>query len=77
MAFAGGAVTALMAERLLQPFMGQAAGRARAAMGADPFAWLDQDHVFVLGQLRAMAESASPAQRMQRCLRVKRALVAQ
>jgi hypothetical protein len=76
MAFAGGAVTALMAERLLQPFMGQAAGRARAAMGADPFAWLDQDHAFVLGQLRAMAESASPAQRMQRCLRVKRALVA-
>lgn len=75
-AFAGGAVTALMAERLLQPLMGQAAGRARAAMGADPFHWLDQDHAFVLAQLRGMAETHSAVQRGQKLLRVKRALTA-
>ena len=75
-AFAGGAVTALMAERLLQPLMGQAAGRTRAAMGGDPFHWLEQDHAFVLRQLHGMAESQSSMQRMQKCLRVKRALTA-
>ena len=75
-AFAGGAATALMAERLLQPLMGQAAGRARAAMGADPFRWLDQDHAFVLHHLRGMAESRSTMQRTQKLARVKRALTA-
>ena len=75
-AFAGGAMAALMAERLLQPLLGQAAGRARAAMGGDPFHWLDQDHAFVLNQLRGMAETQSTMQRTQKFLRVKRALTA-
>lgn len=75
-AFAGGAVAAIVAERLLQPLMGQAAGRARAALGGDPFSWLEQDHAFVLEQLKGMAESQSSLQRMQKFLRVKRALTA-
>lgn len=73
-AFAGGAVTALVAERFLQPMAGQAVGRARAVMGEDPFRWLEQDHAFVLGQLDAMMESGSRLQRAQRLLRIKRAL---
>ena len=75
-AFAGGAMAAIVAERLLQPLIGQAAGRARAALGGDPFEWLEQDHAFVMDQLRGMAQSQSSMQRMQKFLRVKRALTA-
>jgi hypothetical protein len=76
-AFAGGAAVALLGSRLLQPLAGQAMGRARARIGADPLAWLEEDHGFVLGLLSQMAEENGGAlRRGQLLFRVKRALSA-
>lgn len=73
-AFAGGAVAAMIAARLLPPVMAQASGAAQAAAGRDPFEALAEDHRAILALLDGMAESSDGAvfARTQRLLRLKR-----
>lgn len=77
-AFAGGAVAAVVASRLLPPLIAQAAGSARAAGGGDPLETLIADHRRFVGLLSEMEQSADTAtfQRTQLLLRLKRRLAA-
>ena len=77
-AFAAGAAAALVASRLLPPFVAQAAGTARAVAGRDPFDMLAHDHRIILGLLEDMERSPDNAtfSRMQKLLMVKRRLSA-
>ncbi|WP_207477087.1 hemerythrin domain-containing protein [Arenibaculum pallidiluteum] len=75
-AFAGGAVAALIASRVLPPLMAQAAGSARVKAGRDPFAELEDDHRKLLALLDRMADTRDDAvmDRTQLLLRLKRRL---
>lgn len=77
-AFAGGAVAAIIATRLLPPVVAQASGAAWAAAGRDPFEALAADHRAILTLLDHMAQSPDGAvfARTQRLLRLKRRLAA-
>ncbi len=77
-AFAGGAVAAVIASRILPPLLAQAAGRAGAAAGRDPFDALARDHRIILGLLEGMERSdpRAVARRTQLLLRLKRRLAA-
>lgn len=77
-AFAGGAVVALIASRVLPPLLAQAAGSARVAAGRDPFDTLIQDHRVILSLLGEMEVSPEHAtvRRTQLLLRLKRKLAA-
>ncbi|HEV7367560.1 hemerythrin domain-containing protein [Arenibaculum sp.] len=77
-AFAGGAVAAVIASRMLPPLVAQAAGTARAAAGRDPFSVLERDHRVILSLLTRMERSPDNATggRMQLLLRLKRRLAA-
>src|SRR5688500_10946769 len=77
-AFTGGAVAAVIASRILPPFLAQAAGTARAAAGRDPFDALAEDHRDIMDLLTAMEQSPANAvfDRTQRLLRLKRRLTA-
>ncbi len=76
--FAGGAVAAVIASRLLPPVLAQAVGSARAAIGRDPFEALIQDHRDMLAYLNDMEQSPDDAalRRRQLLLRLKRRLTA-
>jgi hemerythrin superfamily protein len=77
-AFAGGAVAAVVASRMLPPLMAQAVGSARAAAGRDPFDALIKDHRHFVELLSEMERSPNDAvfQRTQLLLRLKRRLTA-
>jgi hemerythrin superfamily protein len=77
-AFAGGAVAATVASRLLPPLVAQAAGAARAAGGGDPLETLIADHRRFVALLTEMEQSADTAtiHRTQLLLRLKRGLAA-
>ncbi|WP_448190220.1 hemerythrin domain-containing protein [Azospirillum sp. sgz301742] len=77
-AFAGGAVVALIASRVLPPILAQAAGSAQAAAGRDPFDALAEDHRAILSLLDALERSPdnAPFNRTQLLLRLKRRLAA-
>lgn len=77
-AFAGGAVAALIASRVLPPIIAQTGGTARRMAGGDPFEALARDHRAFLSLLADMEESADGAAmgRTQRLLRLKRRLAA-
>lgn len=77
-AFAGGAVAAIIASRLLPPVVAQASGAALAAAGRDPFDALVEDHRAILTLLDHMAQSPDGAvfARTQRLFRLKRRLAA-
>lgn len=77
-AFAGGAVVALIASRILPPILAQASGAAQAAAGRDPFDALAEDHRAILSLLDALERSPDNAtfNRTQLLLRLKRRLAA-
>lgn len=77
-AFAGGAVAAVVASRLLPPLVAQAAGVARAASGGDPLETLIADHRRFVALLTEMEQSSDTAtfHRTQLLLRLKRGLAA-
>lgn len=77
-AFAGGAVVALIASRILPPILAQASGAAQAAAGRDPFDALAEDHRAILSLLDAIERSPDNAtfHRTQLLLRLKRRLAA-
>lgn len=77
-AFAGGAVAAVIASRLLPPMMAMAVGSGRAASGGDPFAPLVVDHRYFSKLLSQMEESRDDAtfRRTQLLFRLKRRLAA-
>ncbi|MBP2294947.1 hemerythrin domain-containing protein [Azospirillum rugosum] len=74
-AFAGGAVVALVASRLLPPLFAQAAG---SVSGRDPFAALADDHRHIMALLNEMEQTPQNAtfRRTQLLLRLKRRLAA-
>jgi hemerythrin superfamily protein len=74
--FATGAATALIAARILPPFLGQATGAAWAASGRDPFEGLIADHRHFVALLTEMEQSPEDARfhRTQLLLRLKRRL---
>jgi hemerythrin superfamily protein len=76
--FASGAATALIAARVLPPFLAQATGSAQVASGRDPFAGLIADHRHFVALLTEMEQSPDDAKfhRLQLLLRLKRRLTA-
>jgi hemerythrin superfamily protein len=76
--FATGAATALVAARVLPPFLAQAAGSARVASGRDPFEALIADHRHFVALLTEMEQSPEDAKfhRTQLLLRLKRRMTA-
>lgn len=76
--FAGGAVAGIVAARCLAPWLGQAIGLARSAVGGDPFDALARDHRTVLKALDALAETPNEAvlRRTKMLLMIKHALTA-
>ncbi|MFO1056752.1 MAG: hemerythrin domain-containing protein [Dongiaceae bacterium] len=76
--FAGGAVAGVVAARCLSPWLGQAIGLARGAVGGDPFEALARDHRTVLQALDALAETPDDAvlRRTRMLLTIKHALTA-
>lgn len=76
--FAGGAIAAIVASRILPPLVAQATGTARAAAGRNPFDALAQDHREILSLLEQMEQTGTAAvfNRTQRLLRLKRRLTA-
>ena len=76
--FASGAATAMIAARILPPFLAQAAGSAQAAGGRDPFAALIADHRHFVSLLTQMERSPEDAKlrRTQLLLRLKRRMTA-
>jgi hemerythrin superfamily protein len=76
--FAGGAVAGVVAARCLSPWLGQALGLARSAVGGDPFDALARDHRTVLKALDALAETPDDAvlRRAKMLLMIKHALTA-
>lgn len=77
-AFAGGAVAAVIASRMLPPLVAQAVGSARATAGRDPFDALAEDHRRFVTLLSEMEWSDDDAafQRTRLLLRLKRRLTA-
>lgn len=77
-AFAGGAVLAVIASRILPPLAAQAAGTLRANAGRDPFEALERDHRAILGLLNDLEHSPNEAvaRRTQLLFRLKRRLAA-
>ncbi|WP_448202463.1 hemerythrin domain-containing protein [Azospirillum sp. sgz302134] len=74
-AFAAGALTAVVASRVLPPLVAQAAG---TASGRDPFRALADDHRHILRLLNEMEQTPQTAtfRRTQLLLRLKRRLAA-
>ncbi|WP_029008983.1 hemerythrin domain-containing protein [Azospirillum halopraeferens] len=74
-AFAGGAIVAVIASRVLPPLLAGAAGRVA---GGDPFDALAEDHRRILALLDAMERTHASAtfRRTQLLLRLKRRLAA-
>lgn len=74
-AFAGGAVVAVIASRVLPPLLAQAAG---SASGRDPFRALADDHRHIMALLNEMEQTHPSAtfRRTQLLLRLKRRLAA-
>lgn len=77
-AFILGAVAAIIAVRVMPPFMGRAAGTALNAIGRDPFARLIADHRYFVALLDDMEQTENDEvfRRTQLLLRLKRALTA-
>lgn len=77
-AFAGGAVLAVLASRLLPPLAAQSYGMARSKAGSDPFDALARDHALVLATLDKMIATPrqATAKRASLLLHVKRSLTA-
>lgn len=77
-AFAGGAVLAVIASRVLPPLVAQLAGSARASAGRDPFDALAHDHRHILALVSEMVQTPIDAvgRRTQLLLRLKRRLSA-
>lgn len=74
-AFAGGAIVAVVASRVLPPLLAQAAG---SATGRDPFDALADDHRHIMALLNEMEQTRADEtfRRTQLLLRLKRRLAA-
>lgn len=77
-AFAGGAVLAVIASRVMPPLIAQMAGAARASVGRDPFDALAHDHRHILALLSEMVQTPIDdlGRRTRLLLRLKRRLAA-